>query len=534
MIKRTLALLMCMILALSVCACGNNNNDNTTTTPSATEKPTVVETLPEIKKPDNIGNMSFSNAFYKPILGAVMYNVDISKAEDYEILGLRCLQGLVARNDSAQIYLSDDQNDSFWITRLTDEYGIIVKNLTVAECFEKFAKKIEGVVNYSADNENSALTAVYLASQNDAIAWPSANANELNEYLQKQVDVKSDTSMIDTAKMSLDKQLETAKGMYAGAVSSNCDFIDYLYAVGAVMVTADDDSIVTQLVKSEKFERPAVLFCENEKHLKTASVNGFGVLDIHGFSNSTLFSSFTNANVNSGTTKGDSALSEETENYASIEIVVDEKTAFGDNMSYLLKNNRRGSTCITFSISPAIYELAPPIASWYSAGRRSITSLSADCTGYMSVDLSVFPAEHTETYFARSKTFINAFRFSIIESDANKAVETKITENLGNVNVLGSNSSVKIINIDNIYSFKDYELPKSNTPFYCIRINACDLTTSTFQQLENLVAKFQQTNDNTEFLLLEDLFATIKEQEKQTATTTTTVATTTTATTTAK
>ena len=207
--------------------------------------------------------------------------------------------------------------------------------------------------------------------------------------------------------------------------------------------------------------------------------------------------------------------------------MVDEKTNFGDNMSYLLKNNRRGSTCITFSISPAIYELAPPIASWYSAGRRSITSLSADCTGYMSVDLSVFPQEHTETYFTRSKNFINAFGVSIIDLDANKIAETKISENLGNLNILGSNSPVKIINIDNIYSFKDYQLPKSDNPFYCIRINACDLTTSTFQQLENLVAKFQQANDNTEFLLLEDLFTTIEEHEKQTATTTTTVATTT-------
>ena len=521
MIKRTFALLMCMILALSVCACNNNNDDNTPTSQPTTKESMEVETLPEIKKPDNIGNMSFSNAYYKPILGAVMYNVDVSKAKDYEILGLRCLQGLIARNESAQIYLSDDQNDSFWITRLTDEYGIIVKNLTVAECFEKYAKKVRGSVTYSADNADSTLTAVYLASENDAIAWPGANLNELNEYLQQQVEVVTDASMIEDAKMSLDKQLKTAKGMYVATVSANCDFIDYLYAVGAVMVTANDDSIVTQLVKSENFERPAVLFAENENHLKTASANGFGVLDIHGFTNSTLFSAFTNANVNSGVIKGDSALSDETENYVSIEIVVDEKTDFGDNMSYLLKNNRRGSTCITLGISPAVYELAPPIASWYSAGRRSITSLSADCTGYMSVDLSVFPDEYTETYFARSKKFINAFGANIIDCDANKVVEEKITQNLGNVNILGSNSSIKMINIDNIYSFNDYTLPKSDTPFYCVRIKACDLTTSTFQQLENLVAKFQQTNDNTEFLILEDIFATIKEYENQKVTTTT-------------
>ena len=52
MIKRTFALLMCMILALSVCACNNNNDDNTPTTQPTTKESMEVETLPEIKKPD--------------------------------------------------------------------------------------------------------------------------------------------------------------------------------------------------------------------------------------------------------------------------------------------------------------------------------------------------------------------------------------------------------------------------------------------------------------------------------------------------
>ena len=520
-IKKIFIMIMCTLMLMSITSCNEHGENNTPTTIAPTTTQPTTESPTEIKKPENIGNMTFETAFYKPRIGTSIYNTDITKASDYEILAVRCLQGLVSREQSAQIYLSNDANDSFWLSRFRDEYGFVVKNITLSDMLTQFGGVVENIVIYNSENEHSKMSAVYTASLNNGVAVPQEYASNFAVYFKNAAIIDTQTA-VSTADACVDGALSTAQGMYAAAVDEDCEFIDYLYAVKAPIVCADDNtSALEKLLKSDKFERPAVLFCDEDKYLKLASQNGFGTLDIGGFSNSTLFSSFTNTDVSKGATDGVGRYSEEVEKYVSIEIVT-EQSDFADSFSYLLKNSRRGSTAITLNLSPAIYELAPPVANWYEAGRRAATSLSASMLGYMNVDISEMDEKHLKTYFERSQAFINAFGFKIADVNASADELAVISENLPNINLLSSeNSTVTVINIDNIYSFSDFKLPEADLPFYCIRVNAEDITTSTFQQLENLVAHFQEKNDNTEFILCEDLLATLDEYKAETQTTTT-------------
>ena len=522
-IKRILIMVMCALMAISITSClqSNDNIPPTTTSPTTTQP--TIETPTQIPTPEKIGNMTFGTAFYKAQIGSSIYNVDITDATDYEILAAKCLQGLVAREQSAQIYLSEDENDNFWLSRFRDQYGFIVKNITLTDMFSQFGGVVENIVVYNSENENSKMSAVYTASLNNGVAVAQEYASNFAVYFKNAVVVDTQAT-VSTSDECVDNALSTAQGMYVASVDGDCEFIDYLYAVKAPIVCVDDDNVsaLEKLLKSDKFERPAVLFCDEDEYLKLASQNGFGTLNIDGFSNATLFSSFTNADASKGAEKGASRYSEEIENYVSIEIVTSESD-FADSFSYLLKNSRRGSTAITLNISPAIYELAPPVAAWYQAGRRAATSFSAKDIGYMNVDISEMNEEYLKTFFERSKPFVNGFGFSIADVNVSADELVILSENLPGITPISSeDTAVTVINIDNIYSFSDFKLPQAQLPFYCVRVNAEDITTSTFQQLENLVVHFQEKNDNTEFVLCEDLLATIKEFELETQTTTTT------------
>ncbi len=524
--QKLFALITCAAVAVSMSSCNNSSSSGSAT---ATAPTTVsVETPVEVEKPADIGKMSFGTAFYKPLMGAVLYNVDISSLPEYEKLVARCVQGLVSRNDSAQIYLSENSNDTFWLNRLKDEYGIIVKDLAADALCDKFAEHIKNIFVYDDTDKYAAADAVYQASLQDSIAVPRDKAEKYAKFAKSELTVTEASSTQATtaaAKADGEQQTEKAKQMYAAVVSPDCKFVDYLYALGAPVIFADaknqtDINRVKTLLSGE-FEKPAVLFCEDNSFIDIASENGFGVLKISGFSNATCFSSFSNSDVSSGSSNGTSRYSDEIEKYVSIEVCGD-NVALGDSLSYIFKNSRRGSAPVTVEVSPALCELAPPIASWYAAGRRTATSISADSLGYMSVNPAKMKSEYLETYYERSKAFISMAGLNVLNASLDEKSAAAASSALGGKNIIGAeNNGINVIKVDSIYNFKDYKLPDSDSPFYCIKIKAGDITTSTFQQLENLVLKIQEANENTEFVMCEDLFPTVSERLQAIAQTTT-------------
>lgn len=525
-INKLFTLLLCCALAFSCCSCKDSSSSSVET---VTEVPTTAESPTDIKKIADIGNMSFGTAFYKPEMGAVLYNVDISKLDDFEKLIARCVQGLAAREESAQIYLSEDDNDAFWLSRLKDEYGIIVKELDFPELANKFSGLIENIYIYNSENEYETADAVYQASQQNMIAVPRDRTEKYAKFAQPELTATTQATTAQTtpSKAQSETNNKTAPKMFAAVVSPQCKFIDYIYAVSAPVIYADYDNKddlkrVRELLAGNEFDRPAVLFCEDERFADIASENGFGVLNISGFSNATCFSSFSNTDLSNGVSSGTSRYSEEIDKYVSIEIIDDGKTDLGSNLSYLFKNTRRGSTPITVSISPALYELAPPIASWYSMGRRAATSLSADCTGYMTVNADKMEGKYLDIYLERSQKFLSSLGLYVMNAKLSESAAKNIGDAFGQRGIIGAqDSGVTVIEIDSIYSFNSYTLPESDSPFYCIKIKAGDITTSTFQQLENLVLNIQEANENTEFMLCEDLFPTVNMRNQSQTTTAT-------------
>ena len=529
MFKKVIAICLGTAMALSVCSCGEQSSGQPTTTAAQT----TIQTTTAIPKPNDIGNMKFSTAFHKPKLGAVVYNITLDNLEnDYRMVALKCLQGLVARNDSAQIYITKDENDLFWINRLRDEYGVITKDLSYNEVFEKFAKQIKSIVTYNPENKYETALAIYNASKNDAIPVPTTRVAEYTTLIDGVTVNATSKTEVPSCQVVVDEQIKTANGAYVALLNEKSAFIDYAYAVQAPIVYVDsknsaDTESLKKLLGSDKFDRPAVIFAEDESLVSVASENGFGVLNVKNFSNSSYFSSYNCTNVSNNAVKGNARYSEEVSKYVTIEIVQDANESVNSNLSFVFKNNRRGNTPISVSINPAVYELAPTVAAWYTAGRRAATSLISSNVGYMSVDDTKMKEDYYKIFCERSKAFIGGFGFSVAIGKPNEKTEKLISEQIGIKNMLSDNGKITVVNVDSIYSFNNFILPESKTPFYCIRIKASDLSTSTFSQLDDLVLKFQDKNDGIEFVVCEDLFATMEEWEQATTTAPTTAQSTT-------
>ena len=78
-IKKIFIMIMCTLMLMSITSCNEHGENNTPTTIAPTTTQPTTESPTEIKKPENIGNMTFETAFYKPRIGTSIYNTDICR-----------------------------------------------------------------------------------------------------------------------------------------------------------------------------------------------------------------------------------------------------------------------------------------------------------------------------------------------------------------------------------------------------------------------------------------------------------------------
>ena len=141
-IRKCTGLLCAAVLLTGAAGCkGNPEPQPTTAATSAVTVPqvttTAAPTMP-LRAPKTLGSMTMGSVYYKPEMAAAVYAVDTTKLSDSEIAMLRCLQGLVARTDSAAIYLMGTDSDRFWNTHTAEEYGIVFKEATTQELLKKY------------------------------------------------------------------------------------------------------------------------------------------------------------------------------------------------------------------------------------------------------------------------------------------------------------------------------------------------------------------------------------------------------------
>lgn len=552
-IKNVVCVATAALIMLSTASCTVDNPDdkNTTTTtaattvqPVTTPTTTAAPTIP-VRTPDKLGNMKMGTVFYKPQQTVMVYYVNTQGMSDGKVAMLRCIQGLAARVGSAEVYLSSNKDDTFWRNHISNEYGTIFTKYTVDNLIKKYLGNIKSVVVYDSSKEYQFAVAQTLAAINDGVAIDNITYTSVKKHFEKAIEKKtieftdlSDeiTSPKQAITYTLNNLYPKALHNYIGIVDVSSPINDYLYATKsmAVSVDSEDKEQIAELKKllNNNYTKPAVVFTEADDFEKTVSEFGFCVLNAKGFANSTFFASYSTPKKPLTIPSGADKLATPGKAYISICINTDDTDATSP-LNELTENIARGNTPISININPALFELAPPIAKWYYTSRDSSTTLISIPFGYSDINTSTFDKASLESWLLTNKKFLSNTGLSIVSLNQPLSEDTikdfadklpvkgYLCEGIDSSEMVENIPIIKTISIDDISEFEDYKLDitEDDPLFLCISINASDLSSQPFKDLEKMVLKFQSENEGkAEFLLANDLVYTMDRYYKVKAT----------------
>ncbi len=338
--------------------------------------------------------MTKRTAFYSPRQAVCVYTLSIEELDADTVSMLRSLQGLIARYDSAALYLINGSTDVFWKNYASGEMGVYFQSTTVEKLISRYSSLIGGVVIYTpATFEYEA--AFNLAVQKDCLV---ATEQVANRYALNSIGQTSDLRNLYKDKRDAYEHIladadRTWEYLYLSGEGSA--FADYAYATGALMLDLDmqvdwERAMLEVLLQREGWSLPAVAFVENKTDglVTLLSTYGFGTLQVSGFSNSTFLSSATTSKKYTAKQPTVNAAGTDGSVYLSFLI---RSGSLGDtvNGDYLVWSTQSGVIPASYEMPLAFAELAPTVMLWYSDAAVDKSRLVA--RGWTDIDQKAMP-----------------------------------------------------------------------------------------------------------------------------------------------
>lgn len=528
-----------LISVFSACNLTSSSQPTTTST-STTQKPTTttakVDVIP-LRVPKNLGTMTMGKLFYKPKQAATIYKINtLPLSADY-IAALRCLQGLVARTYSATIYLENTNDDAFWSNYTATEYGLVFEDMLPANAFIKFKDKITTFVLYNEANAYEYEIAQTYASLNDGIAVTKAVSKILKPSFPATTTYNISTQFKNKKEANawaISNLLEKCEKNYIGLASRTTGFNDYIYAVKAFAISFDpkiaDDVSTLKTVFKSNYKMPAVVFGDLFDLSELCSASGFAYINTDALTNGSFFASAPTASKSLSQPKSVDKKATDGQIYASFCVTDNDKlTSNQTALRNILSAPIRGSTPLGVEINPALFEIAPPIISWYYSNSDTSTIYVSSSCGYSSINPATLPAFAMEGWQATNNFFLQKADISVMVLSKKPVFDQKFKSFVQKNDIDGyidccdkeakyfeTKPFVSSNIIKDIKNKKDYKLTANpGVPtFICFYITASELGNSPFETLDNLVKQYQAANPGVfEFLLPNDLLATIKGYE---------------------
>lgn len=338
--------------------------------------------------------MTKRTAFYSPRQAVCVYTVSIEELDADTVSMLRSLQGLIARYDSAALYLINGSTDLFWKNYASGEMGIYFQSTTVENLIARYSSLIGGVVIYTPETfEYEA--AFNMATQNDCLV---ATEQVARRYALTSIGQMSDVRNLYKDKRDAYERILSDGGKnweYLYLSGEGSAFADYAYATGALMLSLDiqvdwERAMLQSLLQREGWSLPAVAFVENKTDglVTLLSTYGFGALQVSGFSNSTFLSSATTSKKYAAKQPTVNAAGTDGSVYLSFLI---RSGSLGDtvNGDYSVWSTQSGVTPASYEMPLALAELAPTVMLWYSDAAVDKSRLVA--RGWTDIDQKAMP-----------------------------------------------------------------------------------------------------------------------------------------------
>lgn len=395
----------------------------------------VVSSRPTQQEPaQRPSTMSRLTTFYAPRQAACVYTIDITELDRDTVDMLRTLQGLLARCDSASLYLIAGEADRFWRTYASSEMGIYFQSATVEQILERFGKQIGGVMLYTPDTYEYE-TAFDLALLSDAII---ATGDVARRY-----GLTTYGRVTDLRGAYADKQKAYADVLarlreqteYFYLVGDSRAFADYAYAVQApafclIGQEAWEPSFLASLMEREGVLLPAVAFTDGDSDTwrYELSAGGFGLLPVSGFANATFFASATT--TRRYTPRQPSVTAPAADGTVSVSFLLT-SGSLGDTVGsdYRTWSAQDGSIPVAYAFPVALCELAPLVTSWYHAASADNSRLIA--RGWCVIEEKTVSYEVYRKWHTANNEMMTACGLDLTVTDALRE-DTIYGENYGN------------------------------------------------------------------------------------------------------
>lgn len=423
---RASAAVLCLLsFALSACKPGKEPPTSSGSISSAAPPVSSVAAESGSEEPWGpltIGKMKLSQLFYTPPESGTVYYIETQNESPAMILALRCLQGLVAREEKASIFLAGGENDRYWRMYLESEYAVNFQNRKPAEIFSEYREHIRGLFLYD-ESRPELLDAILTAAACENCIPVTGSLlpffEALNFDKDKQTDYRSKWS---TAKSAYEAVLQAygellhPNYIFTGAPGGQSGFIDYAYAVRAFFMggSLTVEPLATPfrtLLGRQGGKRFGILFGSGdnrESMTSFAAPFGYAYLSCGDSTNTTFFASLPAASKSHSQPIAVDRKAVAGKRYISL-IVTDSMnlSAGQEELRALWEEANNSILPFAFQLSPLLSELSPAVLNWYYQNRSSHSEILASTGGFASIDAAKFPADLLPEWFRWQDYFLS-------------------------------------------------------------------------------------------------------------------------------
>ena len=534
-----LVVCFCAAVLLMTSGCDSSSQQTSTTAPTSTAVPSTTLPAPTIpvRVPETLGTMEMGTVFYKPKQASTVFSVNIEKASSAEVAALRCLQGLVARTSSGAVYLQSGEDDAFWRDYTESEYGLLFKDFTAEQLFQKYADSVKSFVVYDEKRAYEFPIAQSLASAQDGLAVTEELLTQYAPYFSEDIKITRLSSVCkdesSAMKWAVENVLPLCEKQYIGIVGQEDAFNDYLYAVKAFTVSVSKNTKKTFLeaIGDAGYQEPGIVFQSGVDLTGDVGSAGFGTIECTGFANATFFASFPNSNRDFSQPNAVDKKALDGRIYVSI-VLTDDNLLLSqrDLVNRLINPAVRGNTPVGFAVNPSLSELAPAIFKWYQQNRASNTLFVSTDGGYCAIDEASFKSDALVSWQLTNRHFLDDSGLSILNLTSSDKEDTLVSvldalnrsgylcKGMEDSALLAGKPAIAVRELLNLEDISDFKLPAEQTEarFVCLFVPISELGEQPYQKLDELVTQYQTANpERVEFLLPNDLCKTFLQYSKQ-------------------
>ena len=364
--------------------------------------PALASGIPQ-RTPKTLGNMTMNQVFYKPKqeTGAIDY-IDLRGVDGSVRIAALCMQGLVARNNTASIFFVTCDNDANWKEYMTSQYKIKFQEISVNEMFEKYAKFVKKLVVYEWPSGNAdpyqMVMAINMAAVSDGLPVSDGLATLMIDEgwfpsnIAKEDITSRWSNRVEAYEWGIQNVLPQCNKNYVGACDTNDTIWDYLYATKSFSFwldyTVDEEKKLIERILESGYTMPGLVFGygdHGDELLHATGPKGFGYLVSDYFVNATYFASIpVSGKTYSQNTLNTSLKGQNGVMYVALYISDGDNIQFNQKASQSLWTNTtdRGKNPVGLELNPALYELAPPMLEWFESRRTKNDELMGGPAGF--------------------------------------------------------------------------------------------------------------------------------------------------------